>query len=153
MIFDNISNIDLYKGISPRFEKAIEWVKKTNLNELKIGEKYYIDGTDIYANVSEYDTYYSYEKTFEGHLKYIDLQLILDGAEIMEAAQKTGNEKITEEYSNTKERFKVQTEANAKVLVKKNEFTIFFPQDLHKPCINYSYKSDKVRKLVIKILL
>ncbi len=153
MIFDNINNLSLYVGINPKFEKALQWIRKTNLNELKIGEKYYIDETNIYANVSEYNTSYSYEKTFEGHLKYIDLQIILDGAEIMEVAQKTGSEKITEEYSENKERFKVQTEADAKILVKKGEFVIFFPQDLHKPCINYSYKNDKVKKIVIKILL
>ena len=95
MIFDDINNLSLYVGINPKFEKALQWIRKTNLNELKIGEKYYIDETNIYANVSEYNTSYSYEKIFEGHLKYIDLQIILDEAEIMEVAQKTGSEKIT----------------------------------------------------------
>ena len=69
-------------------------------------------------NIIQTKLSYSYEKIFEGHLKYIDLQIILDGAEIMEVAQKTGSEKITEEYSENKERFKVQTEADAKILVK-----------------------------------
>lgn len=47
MIFDNINNLSLYIGINPKFEKALQWIRKTNLNELKIGEKYYIDETQL----------------------------------------------------------------------------------------------------------
>lgn len=153
MIFDKLSNINTYVDLHPRFSKVFEWLKNTNLNELLIGEKYFIENENIFATLSEYETFPSYKKTFEGHYKYIDIQLILSGAEIMEVSMIKNDMEKDIEYSEEKERYKVKTEADAKVLVKENEFTIFFPQDLHKPCINYSYKSEKVKKLVIKVLL
>ncbi|MDR2077574.1 MAG: YhcH/YjgK/YiaL family protein, partial [Rickettsiales bacterium] len=54
-------------------------------------------------------------------------------------------------YDENRDIYKIKTYESAKILVRENEFAIFFPQDLHKPCINPSYRSEKVRKLVLKV--
>ena len=45
-----------------------------------------IDGTKIYASVSEYTTKEYEDAKFEGHRKYIDIQYIVSGTESIEMA-------------------------------------------------------------------
>ncbi|MDR2778473.1 MAG: YhcH/YjgK/YiaL family protein, partial [Rickettsiales bacterium] len=121
--------------------------------KLETGKKYPIDGDRVYAKIDEYNTFHSYEKNFEGHSRYADIQLMLSGDEIIEVKLKRGDEKEEVPYDEKKDMYKVKTYDSARILLRENEFAVFFPQDLHKPCISTSYRSEKVRKLVIKVLI
>ncbi|MDR3290287.1 MAG: YhcH/YjgK/YiaL family protein [Rickettsiales bacterium] len=151
MIFDELKNIGIYKNISSNIKTAIEWVQKTDLNSLKVGEKIVVDGDKVFATLYEYDTTPAYKQPFEGHLRYIDLQIFTAGAETIEVAFKTGNEEIEIPYDAVKERFKTtKTDGVARFTVKAGDFAIFYPQDLHKTCIN-PYNVEKVKRIVVKV--
>jgi len=55
MIFDQISKIDSYVCLGGRIAKAIAYIQSTDFTSLEIG-KYAIDGTDVFAIVSEYQS-------------------------------------------------------------------------------------------------
>ena len=152
MIFDKIENFNIYKDIHPLFPKAIEWFNSLNLNTLEWNTRIEIDGKKFYALMQDYFTAPSYTKNFEGHKKYIDIQIMINGAELMETALLTGKEEFETAYLEEKDIYKVKTQEETKILLKEGYFAIFFAQDLHKPCLNYSFKSERVKKIVLKIL-
>ena len=47
MIVDRIASLSQYKGISPRLDKAIDWLMNEDLSGKKAG-MYEIEGRDIY---------------------------------------------------------------------------------------------------------
>ena len=88
MIIDKIENASLYSGINPRFAMAFDYLKNTDLINVPSG-KYELDGDLIFALVQEYDTKSEEEALMESHFKYIDIQYIIEGKELMGLVTKT----------------------------------------------------------------
>ncbi|MDR3079230.1 MAG: YhcH/YjgK/YiaL family protein [Rickettsiales bacterium] len=151
MIFDSIEHIRNYRALGAHMGKAIEWIEGVDLASLEPKREYPLDGRDVYAFLQEYDTFHSYEKNFEGHLRYMDIQWVISGAEVMEVKLKSGDEKEEVPYDETKDIYKVRTAEEARILVREGRFALFFPWDLHKPSLSCSYDSRRVRKIVIKV--
>lgn len=147
MIIDKIANSHLYTNISERISKSFEYIKATDLKTLPAG-KYPIDGDNIFALVSEYKTKLEQEGKLEAHKKYIDVQYVIEGEELMGYAP-LGNQKIIEPY---KEENDIVFFTGDKSFTKVSEgmFAIFFPEDVHMPGISTGKISD-VKKLVIKV--
>ncbi|MDA3838631.1 MAG: YhcH/YjgK/YiaL family protein [Candidatus Delongbacteria bacterium] len=145
MIYDKLQNINNYRSLHPRFEKAFEFLKATDLENLPTG-KHLIDDEDIFVSVSEYST----KKVgfLEGHKDYIDIQLITKGAEKVGHA-KLNDQKIKEEYDPAKDIAFYHGECKYITLIP-DDFVILFPDDLHMPGI-MNGKSSDVKKIVIKI--
>lgn len=152
MIVDTLEHFTQYVAVHPLFAQARQWLCDTDLTALAPNQKIIIDGENLFAKTEEYMSVCSYERTFEGHRKYIDIQVIIEGAEAMEVATLKGNEPIDIPYDETAEIYKVKTQEEAKILLKASYFAIFFPQDLHKPCLNYASKSELVKKVTLKVL-
>lgn len=147
MIIDKIENAHIYKNISERISKSFEYIKSTNLKNLPAG-KYPIDEENIFALVSEYKTKPESEGKLEAHKKYIDVQYVIEGEELMGYAP-LGNQHILEPY---KEENDIVFFTGDKSFTKVSEgmFAIFFPEDVHMPGISTGKISD-VKKLVIKV--
>jgi len=147
MIIDKIENANLYKNLGDRIQKSFDYIKQTNLKNLKPG-RYDIDGDNIFALISEYQTKPEAEGKLEAHRKYIDVQFVIEGEELMGYAP-LGNQEILEPY---KEENDIIFYKGEKVFIKVPEgmFAIFFPEDVHMPGIQVEKKS-LVRKLVIKV--
>ena len=147
MIIDKIENAHLYKNISERINKSFEYIRTTDLKNLPAG-KYPIDGENIFALVSEYQTKPEQEGKLEAHKKYIDVQYVISGEELMGYAP-LGGQKVLDPY---KEENDIVFYTGDKSFTKVSEgmFAIFFPEDVHMPGIA-SGKSSSVKKLVIKV--
>ncbi|MGB5529473.1 MAG: YhcH/YjgK/YiaL family protein [Ignavibacteriaceae bacterium] len=147
MIVDKIENAKLYYNLGARIKKALDYIQQTDLKSLKPG-KYDIDGVNIFALISEYETKSEPEGNLEAHKKYIDVQYIIEGEELMGYAP-LGNQEILEPY---KEENDIIFYTGEKVFIKVTEgmFAIFFPEDVHMPGICVEKKSP-VKKLVIKV--
>ena len=147
MVIDKIENSHLYKGLSKRIEKAFEYIKATDLKNIKPG-KYEIDGENIFALISEYKTKLESEGKLEAHRKYIDVQYVIIGEELM-GYSPLGNQQILDPY---KEQNDIVFYTGDKSFIKVSEgmFAIFFPEDVHMPGIA-SGRSSSVKKLVIKV--
>jgi len=147
MIIDKIENSHLYKNIGERINKSFEYIKATDLKTLPAA-KYPIDGESIFALVSEYKTKPESEGKLEAHKKYIDVQYVISGEELMGYVP-FGNQQILEPYKEENDIvFFTGDKSFTKVSV--GMFAIFFPEDVHMPGISTGKISD-VKKLVIKV--
>ena len=147
MIIDKIENAHIYKNIGERISKSFEYIKATDLKTLPTG-KYEIDGDNIFALVSEYKTKPESEGKLEAHRKYIDVQYVISGEELMGFAP-FGKQQILEPYKEEND-IVFFTGDKSFTKVSAGMFAIFFPEDVHMPGINTGKISD-VKKLVIKV--
>jgi YhcH/YjgK/YiaL family protein len=147
MIIDKLSNSQLYSGLGERINQAFAYLKQTNFSKMKLG-KYEIDGDNIFALVNEYNTKDQSEGKLEAHKKYIDVQFVAKGSELMGYAP-LENQIVIDEYS---EQNDITFFTGEKSFTEVNEgmFTIFFPTDVHLPGIKVNEKSY-VKKVVIKV--
>ncbi len=145
MIKDKIVNAKTYYGLSKRIERAFTWLKDCDLKNLEEG-RHEIDDA-IYANVQVYET--KEDSIYEAHRKYIDIQCVISGKEKVEVAYY--NEcKTKTEYDSDKDVEFLTADKNESVSLTEGEFLILYPQDVHKPCLNFD-KSGIVKKIVVKV--
>ncbi len=87
---------------------------------------------------------------FESHKKYIDIQFILEGEEIIEVVD-TSHLLAQFNYEESLDLIKYENTDNASsVRLQKGDVAIFYPKDGHMPCIAAS-ESIKVIKTVVKV--
>lgn len=148
MILDTLQNAHLYHGLGPKFIKAFEYLAQTDFNALEKG-KYEIEGKDIFAIVNEYDTVDPSGERMEAHRKYIDIQYIVSGAELIGhdlLLQKTPSQPYDEPTD-----FMLFAEEPAFFTkLEQDQFAVFFPSDLHMPNLRID-QPIRVKKVVIKI--
>src|SRR5574338_1247150 len=82
MIIYKLSNSHLYFGPGERINKAFAYLKETDFSKIELG-KYEIDGDNIFALVNEYKTKDESEGKLEAHKKYVDVQFVAKGKELM----------------------------------------------------------------------
>jgi len=147
MIIDKLSNAHLYSGLGERINKSFAYLKETDFSKIELG-KYEIDGDDIFALVNEYKTKDESEGKLEAHKKYIDVQYVAKGTELMGYAP-LKNQKVIDEYN---EQNDITFFSGEKTFTQVDEgmFAIFFPTDVHLPGIKVNEKSF-VKKVVIKV--
>jgi YhcH/YjgK/YiaL family protein len=147
MIIDKLTNSHLYSGLGERVNKAFDYLNNTDFSKTELG-KYEIDGDNIFALVNEYNTKDEIEGKLEAHKKYIDVQFVAEGEELMGYAP-LENQKVIDEY-NLRNDITFYSGEKSFALVKEGMFAIFFPTDVHLPGIKVKDKSY-VKKVVVKV--
>lgn len=147
MIYDNLSNIELYEGLSADIYEGLFFLKNA---EPAIAKGVYQINPRVKAIVSEYETKRINEHGFEAHKKFIDIQYVLKGQEKV-ACLPIKKLKETEPYSSEKDASFYITDKKPKEMVIGNGFfAIFFPQDGHMPQL-YIDAPQMVKKVVVKV--
>lgn len=149
MIFDHISNIATYNGLSPNIALGLDYLKQMK-SDTAVGT--YQINQHVKAIVSEYETKAENEYGYEAHRKNIDIQYLLLGEERI-ACLPIERLKETQPYNEESDAafyaasIKLQS-SNLSLL--SGYFAIFFPQDGHMPqlCVD---KPMKVKKVVVKV--
>ena len=149
MIIDKLSNAGQYYGVSQRIERALKYLEVTDLVNLEIG-KHEIDGKNIFAVVSEYETKSLDAGKWEAHKNHIDIQFVVSGREKI-GYEYINDMKVSSKYNEEKDVFFFKGEGNL-LLVNKGTFAIFAPDDVHMPGINVE-NGQRVKKVVVKILV
>jgi len=147
MIFDKFSNIAQYKGVSRRLATAINFLEENDIERMEVG-RYEIDGDDIFFMVNQYETKPLAECMPETHKNYIDIQWMLEGEEIMGYLPFDGQE-CSIAYNPTKDVAFYALKTNL-FEVKKGMFVVFFPEDIHQPCV-MTDTSKTIKKVVVKV--
>ena len=78
MIYDKLTNFKLYPFNLSIWEDIFAFIQSINKDS---EEKKYLLDNGIYAVVESYSTKPIEKAIFESHLKYIDIQWTIDGAE------------------------------------------------------------------------
>jgi len=147
MIIDKLSNAHLYSSLGEPINKSFEYLKQTDFFKIDLG-RYDIDGDNIYALVNEYNTKDESEGKLEAHKKYIDVQFVVKGSEMMGYAT-LQNQKVINEYNEQNDITFFDGERSF-TKVDEGMFAIFFPTDLHMPGIKVD-NPEYVKKVVIKV--
>ena len=157
MICDKIENLEKYVGCHPRFAAAIPFLKELMEQDSLANGRHDMPNCDevnaIYANVSHYTT--DPNKTLmqmENHHSYIDIQIILEGEEIIYLPG-VGTHPITKEYDAAAdyELMSMDADTCTRLNLKGGMFAIFFAGELHAPGIAYGGKASQISKIVGKI--
>ena len=147
MIIDKIENSGLYVKLGKRIARAIKYMNSTDFSGLEPG-KYEIQKDDIFAIVNEYETKDLQDCKLEAHRKYIDIQYMYSGVELIGVAALSG-QKPVEEYNENNDCVFFKDDTSF-IKMTAGMFAVFFPDDLHMPAVKANGKS-KVKKIVIKV--
>ena len=146
MIFDSLKNSGLYEGLNPRFARAFEYLKTTDLAALEAGI-HEIDGKNIYANVQERPLKRPEDAKLEVHNSYIDIQVVVRGTESFGWSERRNCTHPEGEFNAEKD---IQFFADDKQTVytlREGQFTILFPEDAHAPMIG----EGNIKKIIVKV--
>lgn len=143
MIIDYLEHINQYSQILPSFAEGVAFA--LSLLEKPVGR--YEQG-DIFAMVQEGETTPITEGDFEAHRIYADVQMMLEGSEMMEW-EEIQRLSVTVPYSHEKDAELLSGEGQM-MHITKGMFYVVFPSDAHKPC-KYKNHPSKYRKIVLKL--
>lgn len=106
---------------------------------------------DIFILRQAYKTKNREDCFFESHKKYIDIQYMVKGDELMDVTH-IENLEIIKEYDKKTDFIKYENKSDdiSTLLIKEKELAIFYPNDAHQPCIKVN-NSELIYKAVIKI--
>lgn len=146
MIIDKIENHHLYNGISKRISIAFDFIKQTDLVNIPLG-KHEILKDDVFAIAMEYETKNKSECKFEGHYKYIDLQFIVSGSELVGIRTLTNQIPVETNIESDYSFYDIDSDL---IRFESKTFMLFFPDDLHMPGVHLDQASN-IKKVVVKI--
>ena len=149
MIVDCLENWKIYP-YGAAWKSAFEFLMTLTPNAEE--KKYPLQGDDIYAMVMSYKTRTPETAVLETHRKYLDIQVVLDGGEVMEWFP-TGGLVINKPYEESKDvEFYIRPHPGlARLEITPGMFVAFFPHDAHMPYLMIGNKSERVKKVVVKI--
>jgi YhcH/YjgK/YiaL family protein len=148
MVIDKLANAEKYNGLGEGISKALSYLHSTDFSQLQPG-KYEIDGDQIFAVISEYQTKNVRDEKLESHRKYIDIQYIVSGVELM-GCTLLNNQHPSREYDESRDFMLYDDEPDYFIKVSAGMFTIFYPTDLHMPSIEVGEPAG-IKKVVMKI--
>ena len=158
MIVDQITNVDsaYYAGLlrshggsfklAERLMLGLDFLKNENVQEM-LPTRIELDGDKVFAMIQHYDTKPKEQGVWEAHRKYIDIQYVVEGQELMGYANlehlKAGD------YNDEKDYLLLKGEGSY-VLMKPGTFVILTPQDAHIPQVAVDVPQP-VKKVVVKV--
>lgn len=146
-IVDKLENLGSYAKINANFEKAIAFLKKSDLLKLPLG-KIDLDGENAWVNVAEANLTPLEGKKPEVHHKYFDIQIPLDGEETYGLAK--FDPSAAGSFDEAKD-IGFYDQTVTPVTVKPGEFAILYPNVCaHAPGCSLT-GPRKIRKIVVKV--
>jgi YhcH/YjgK/YiaL family protein len=148
MIADLLTNARLYTALGPGIAQGLRFLTETDLPALTPG-KHEIDGTRLFALVSDYIPKPLAECRWEAHRRYVDLQYMVSGIERMGFAPAPK----MRETSYQADRDLAWLEGTGDFLTfGAGQFMLLWPGDAHMPGVEAGV-SWQARKVVVKIAL
>ena len=148
MIIDKLDNACTYYGLGYYIRRALE-IAKTLTADCENG-KVFVDGQRLYYTVMEPEVRDDKDGLFESHEKYIDVQVILRGTDVV-GYEHTSNLTVCEDRLESADCLLYEGSASL-ISVPAGSFYIAYPQDAHKPNI-VSCDKTPLKKAVFKVLL
>ena len=146
MIFDTLKNVDNYEGLG-RVYTALKFLSETDFSKIDLG-RYELDGDNIFYMVQSYDT--DPDKTIsEAHRKYIDIQYMVEGEELIGVADISCEKELTEaKEENDVWFYNCKTEP---LTLSAGKYMVLYPNDLHCPGVATKGTALTCRKVVVKV--
>jgi biofilm protein TabA len=150
MLVSDLDHIDHQIALAPGLQKALTFLRTRNLPGLPDG-RVEIDGDRVFALVQRYETMITDAPKFEYHRKYIDVQFLVSGEEVIGWAP-VARMTVTNAYDAAKD-VCFGTMAMGKwtpVHLQAGQLAVLWPEDGHAPKLSGS-ESSPVMKIVVKV--
>jgi len=151
MIYDELKNLETYRHVKPGISVALDYLMKTDFSSVPNG-KYELDGPSVYALVQRYKTKPLAESVWESHRKHIDVQFVFQGEERFGYVPLSKAPPVTQPYDE-KSDAALYAAGTTTVPLKAGQFAVFFPQDIHAPCLAENDQPSDVVKVVVKVVV
>ncbi len=149
MILDSIKNAEFYYSISPRLQKAFEYIRSTDLTTLEVG-RHEIDGKEIFVNIMERELKKAGEAKLEVHNLYADIQILVQGSEEgFGYLERSELKAPIAEFDTLKDVQLFNDDYQTIYKIRPGQFTILLPEDAHAPMIG----EGVAKKAIFKVLL
>ena len=151
MIYGQLKNFEQEKvAFSPALQKGLLYLKNTDFSTVSVG-RHDIDGDTMFALVSEYTTEPKKDRKPEAHKRYIDIQYLASGEEMIGCSLLSSEYEVLQDELELKDLiFYNEVKQEVDMLLKPGVYAVLFPSDVHRPCCMVS-SAKKVKKVVIKI--
>jgi len=152
MIIDKIENIEQYFGLSTSIDIALQYLKNTPFRQKKDGH-FEIDGKEMFSHIETYTLKPPEECYFELHKKYIDVQYMLSGRELVGYSPRQTLTSIIKSYDDVMDTalFDIP-ESYSKITFLEGMFILLYPDEGHMfKC--WLGESLTVRRAVVKIFV
>lgn len=137
--------------IKKRIKSAVSYLKNLDIESIPVGKKIIVDD-NFYYSILSYNTKPEDECKLESHRKYVDIQMIISGEEIMDITD-ISRLTVKEEYNSEKDVvFWNVPSRMARTTLKSGDCVILYPEHAHRGAIRKKIKSEVV-KIVGKIKL
>jgi uncharacterized protein, YhcH/YjgK/YiaL family len=144
MIIDKAENFSLYIKFFPALAKAFDFIEK-QARVLKDGKYPITDG--MYAIIENSLPKPKKEQKLEAHRKYVDLQYIIEGADVIGWKNISECSDTYKEYDKDKDIVFFNEKADFNFVLNEGNFAILFTNDAHAPLCG----DNTVRKCIVKI--
>ncbi len=145
MITAPISEFKQYVTLHPAFQKVEEFLKSYTYG--KPVERIYIDGDKLFV-IPALDNAKSKENALlEAHNRYIDIQICLEGHEIMGWQSRSKCIEPKSAFNTEKDIIFYNDKPITYFAVPAGSFAIFFPDDCHAPLIG----EGLIKKIIFKV--
>lgn len=150
MIISSLTSPNFKVGLSKAIAEVCDYLNTLDLNALENGRHDIND--QIYMNVMEPETAEPSSKKAELHHEYLDVQVLIRGMENIEVGANYPDLSKYESY-NEADDYQLCADIDDKftVTMKPKMFAVFYPYEPHKPCCVVNGKTEKIKKLVVKV--
>lgn len=150
MIHDTLDNWRCYFN-TPPWQRVYEFLSSLG-PEVEEQKNVALQGEDLYASIMSYSTCGPDEAKLEAHDHYIDIQMSLVNTEGIDWFPQRGLE-ISVPYDSERDRtLYVRPEGRAtRINNFPGLFTVLFPGDAHMPKQMIGNRSERVKKVVVKL--
>jgi len=151
MIVSHLDQLASQARLTPAMQQAIAFL--TDLQTAPEDGRVDIDGDRVYALVQSYETKTGSQVMFEGHRRYIDLQFVYEGEEMLGWAPADLAE-VTRPYDQERDMWlgSVPDGAWTPVRLSAGDIAVLYPTDAHAP-MRAVGTSSPVKKLVVKVAI
>ena len=149
MIVDRLENWELYSNL-PRLTRAFKVLSLPQTFALTEG-RYELEGKNIIALPQAYQSKLRQDGRWEAHRRYIDIQYIVSGVELMGWAP-VSTLAPAGEFNVAKDVGFFEGQGDF-IRVSAGMFAVFFPHDGHMPSIAVGDRPEGVRKIVMKVAM
>lgn len=147
MIYDTFQNASRYRGLSPRFARAFDYLLQTDIVAQPDGRVDLIPG-EVWATIMRKPARTAAVAQFEYHRRYADIQCCVEGSEQMGWHPDLAGLQEAKAYDGEKEAGMMHGPIRDFVPLHAGRFAIFFPNEPHAPMIG----EGMLTKVVLKVL-
>jgi len=147
MIYDTLNHLDAYKGIHPGVIKGLKLLRDMDFSAIGDG-RHEIDGENLFILLQSYNTKPEND-TPEAHKKYIDIQYLISGQELVGVGPL--EEMIQEAEARPDGDIWFYHGPVSQILLSGERFIVLWPGDAHAPCIAVDGVPAHCRKCVVKV--